>query len=78
MGKIRTPEEILLGATKEEKDKCLEINFKELAKAVGTSSATLCRWRKYGLPENVRVFASLCRTRNMTAEQIGQMVLDIK
>lgn len=71
MGK--SAESILLGS-----ENFKEINLTKLAPVVGTSAATLCRWRKYGLPENVKIFASLCRTREMTAEQIGKMVLDIK
>ena len=69
----RTAESILLGS-----EDFKEINLTKLAPVLGTSTATLCRWRKYGLPENVKVFARACRARNMTAEQIGQMVLTIK
>lgn len=69
----RTAESILLGS-----EDFKEINLTKLAPVLGTSAATLCRWRKYGLPENVKIFCRACRARNMTAEQIGQMVLDIK
>lgn len=74
----RTAESILLGSTREEEKKAVEVNLKKLAPAVGCSSAALCRWRKYGFPDNVKVFARLCRERGLTAEQIGNLVIDIK
>lgn len=74
----RTVEAILLGSTKEEKEKHVEVNLKELAPAVGCSSAALCRWRKYGFPDNIKVFARLCKARKLTPEQIGNLVISIK
>ena len=74
----RTVEEILLGATEDEREKHVEINLKDLAPAVGASPSALCRWRKYGFPDNIKVFARICKERKLTPEQIGNLVINIK
>lgn len=70
MGKDRRPEAILLGSA----DRRMDINLQKLAPAVGSTPSTLCKWRKNGFPEPVKIFARLCRERGMTREQIGKMV----
>ena len=66
----RTAESILLGSD----SKCLDVNLTKLAPAVGSSPATLCKWRKNGFPEQVKIFARICRERGLTREQIGAIV----
>ena len=70
----RTAEEILLGTG----DSCLDVNLTKLAPAVGSSPSTLCKWRKNGFPEPVKIFARICRERGMTREQIGAIVEGLK
>lgn len=70
----RTAEEVLLGAG----DGCCDVNLTKLAPAVGSSPSTLCKWRKNGFPESVKIFARICRERGMTREQIGAIVEGLK
>ena len=69
----RTAESVLLGD-----DSPTGVNLTRLAPAVGCSPAALCRWRKTGFPESVRVFARICRARGLTDEQIGQIVRSVR
>lgn len=74
----RTAEELLLGATSDERRRCVDVNLTTLAPVVGSSPSTLCKWRKNGFPEPVKIFARLCRERGLTREQIGAIVENMR
>lgn len=69
----RSAESVLLGS-----EKCFDVNLTKLAPAVGSSPSTLCKWRKNGFPEPVKIFARICRERGLTREQIGAIVENMR
>lgn len=65
---MRTPQAILFG------EGCQTVNCEKMAKAVGCDPTTLRRWRKGNFPEAWRQLARICQIRELTNEQIGQIV----
>lgn len=69
---MKTPEKMLFG------EGCQTVNCEKMAKTIGAAPTTLKRWRQGQFSPALIQFASICRIRELTNEQIGQIVRQIR